>query len=214
MTHPILLFDFGGVLVDLDRERVLSAFARLGMDIAPLLGTFKQAGVLSQLESGKIDVPTFCHQLRELTHQPDAADQDIVEAWRSYLATVPTERLDMLLRIKQHYAVNLLSNTNIVHWQMAEDALFAYNGLGVSDFFDHVFLSFQLGAEKPAPEVFEKVAAGLGVAPSDVLFLDDSLVNCEAARACGFHALVAGANSDWLKYFDTNGKLLAPYLPR
>ena len=214
MNPPVLLFDFGGVLVDLDRDRVLSAFARLGMNIAPLLGTFKQAGVLSQLESGKIDVPTFCRQLRELTHQPDAADQDIVAAWRSYLATVPPERLEMILRIRQHYAVNLLSNTNIVHWQMAEDTLFAYNGLGVSDFFDHVFLSFQLGAEKPAPEVFEKVAAGLGVAPNDILFLDDSEVNCEAARACGFHALVAGAHSDWLKYFDTNGKLLAPYLPR
>lgn len=203
----ILLFDFGGVLVDLDRERCIRSFAALGFDIRPYLGTYRQAGVFSQLESGKIGIPAFCASLRDLSGNAALTDEQIVAAWEDYLIGVPTERLDMLQRIKQHYPVSLLSNTNPVHWRQACDDFFRYQGKTVDDFFDSIFLSYELGAEKPAPEVYDAVVRGLGVPASEVLFFDDSEVNCESARACGLQSLLAPAGSEWFKYFDENGKL-------
>ena len=210
-----MLFDFGGVLVDLDREQVIRSFSAIGIDIRPYLGTYKQSGIFSQLEQGRISIPQFCQALRELSQDPSVSDEAIVNAWESFLHKgVPTERLDMLLRIREHYSVNLLSNTNAIHWRMAEQEFFRYRGLQVTDFFDHIFLSCEMGVEKPAPEIFHRVAEGLGAdSPSDILFFDDSEVNCQAARQCGMQALLAPAGSEWFKYFDDYGKLHLPSVP-
>ena len=212
-NRPVLLFDFGGVIVDLDRPHVLESFRQLGMDISPYLGTFKQNGIFSQLEQGRVTIAEFCEALRQLSQTSGVSDEAIVKAWESFLHKgVPAERLDMLLRIKQHYSVNLLSNTNAIHWRMAQDDFFRYEGRGVNDFFDHIFLSCQLGMEKPDARLFEKVIEGLQVPAADILFFDDSEVNCEAARQCGMQALLAPAGSEWLKYFDNYGKLHSSYV--
>lgn len=210
--QPVLLFDFGGVLVNLDRSRVEQAFDLLGFNIRPFLGTYKQSGVFEQLEQGKITVDGFCEQLRGLAHNDNLNNEDIIAAWQSFLTDVPAERLELLLKIRQHYSVNLLSNTNRVHWSMAESRFFRYKGLTVSHFFDHTFLSCELGVEKPAPLIFQKVIEGLKVPANNILFFDDSETNCEAARNSGMNALLAGPNSDWFKYFDENGKLYASYI--
>lgn len=212
-AKPVLLFDFGGVLVDLDREQVLQSFDKLGMDIRPFLGTFKQNGVFSQLEQGRVTIPQFCEALRQLSQCPQVSDEAIVAAWQSFLHRgVPEERLEMLLKIKQHYSVNLLSNTNLVHWRMAQDSFFCYKGRGVNDFFEHIFLSCELGMEKPAPALFRAVAEGLKQPAHNILFFDDSEVNCQAACDCGMQALLAPVGSEWFKYFDENGKLHSSYL--
>lgn len=209
-NKPLLLFDFGGVLVDLDRKRVLQSFANIGMDITPFLGDYKQSGVFSLLEQGKISIADFCEELRQMCDCPQTTNEQIVKAWESFLTGVPANRLDLLLKAKQHYSVNLLSNTNEVHWKMAEDIFFKYKDHEVGDFFDHIFLSCREGVEKPAPEIFEKVVAGLSVPASQILFFDDSEVNCQAARNCGLQAHLAPAGGAWLKYFDDYGKLLIP----
>ncbi len=205
-----LLFDFGGVLVDLDRERCVREFNAIGLDITKYLGAYRQAGPFSLIEQGKMSIPEFCNEIRQITGRLDTTDQAIVSAWESFLPGVPAERLDMLLKIKQHYPLNLLSNTNQIHWRQARDEFFAYQGHQVGDFFDHIFLSCEMGLEKPAPELYEAVIKELGVPASDILFFDDSEVNCEAARRCGMQSLLAPAGSQWFKYFDENGKLLLP----
>ena len=53
--------------------------------------------------------------------------------------------------------------------------------------------------EKPAPEIFHIVAERLGAQPEDILFLDDSEVNCEAARNCGLQAKLAPAGGGWMQ---------------
>lgn len=204
---PALLFDFGGVLVDLDKERCIRAFDAMGFDIRPFLGTFRQAGVFSLLERGEISVAEFCAELRRLAKNPELSDEAIVEAWRQYLLDVPTERLELLLKARKHYNIYILSNTNSIHWDMARDGYFRYKGLEVEDFFDGVFLSCELGVEKPDPEIFRKVAEGIGRPAEEILFFDDSEVNCEAARQCGLQARLAPAGSVWLKYFDETGRL-------
>ncbi len=203
-----LLFDFGGVLVDLDKSRCIAAFDAIGFDVRPFLGTFAQAGILSKLERGEVSVGEFCEELRQLSGQSHLSDEAIVEAWQQYLLDVPEERLDMLLKARQHYPLYVLSNTNEIHWKMARDGYFRYKNLHVEDFFEKVFLSYELGVEKPHPAIFKAVVEGIGCSPEEVLFFDDSEVNCQAARDCGLQALLAPAGSLWLQYFDADGHLL------
>ena len=202
-----LLFDFGGVLVDLNKQRCIDAFAGLGFDIRPFLGTYAQAGVFAQLERGELSVVEFCEELRRLSGRVDLSDETLVKAWESYLMDVPAERLETLLKAKKNYPIYLLSNTNEIHWRQGREEFFRYKGLQVEDFFDGVFLSYEMGIEKPHPSIFDKVVEGIGCAPSEILFFDDSEVNCEAARKQGLLARLAPADSAWLKDFDETGKL-------
>lgn len=202
-----LLFDFGGVLVDLDKSRCIAAFDAIGFDVRPFIGTYAQVGVLSRLERGEVTIQEFCAELRALSANADITDEAIVHAWQQYLLDVPEERLEMLLKAHRHYPLYVLSNTNEVHWAMARDGYFRYKDLHVEDFFDGVFLSCRLGCEKPSPQIFQSVVEGIGCAPEEILFFDDSAVNCDAARACGLQALLAPAGSVWLQYFDADGHL-------
>lgn len=203
-----LLFDFGGVLVDLDRERCIRAFADLGIDVSPYLGAFKQSGPFSAIERGEMDIPQFCTEVRQLCTGKDVSDEQIVQAWQSFLVGVPTDRLDLLLKAHRHYSVNVLSNTNAIHWAMASQGYFRQGGHTLGDYFDEVLLSCELGMEKPEPEVFRAVVERLQTESSNILFMDDSETNCEAARRCGLKALLAPAGGLWLKYFDEDGHLL------
>ena len=76
-----LLFDFGGVLVDLNKQRCIDAFAGLGFDIRPFLGTYAQAGVFAQLERGELSVAEFCEELRRLSGRADLSNETLVKAW-------------------------------------------------------------------------------------------------------------------------------------
>lgn len=203
-----LLFDFGGVLVDLDKSRCIRAFDAIGFDVRPYLGTYAQAGLLSALERGEMTVAEFCNNLRELSGRPDLTDGQIVDAWAQYLTGVPADRLELLLKIKEHYPVYILSNTNVIHWGLARDDYFRYKGLTVDDFFRGVFLSCELGVEKPAPAIYEAVVKGIGCDAADILFFDDSEVNCEAARRCGLQARLAPACGAWMSYFTPDGVYL------
>lgn len=203
-----LLFDFGGVLVRLDRARCVREFRALGFDVTPYLGDYRQDGIFSRLERGEISVAEFCAGIREaggLSAQTD--DEAIANAWRSFLTGIPAERLELLLKARRHYRVCLLSNTNELHWQQATQDFFRYKGLGANDFFDHIFLSFELGCEKPDPRIYHKVVETLGTPAGDILFFDDSERNCQAARECGLRATVAPPDGSWMRLFDAEGRL-------
>ena len=155
--------------------------------------------MFSLFERGAIGVPEFCNEIRRMAGNPDLTDASIAAAWEQYLTGVPAERLEKLLELRQSYRVSLLSNTNAIHWEQSLRDFFNYKGLGIGDFFEEVFLSYELGVEKPAPEIFHIVAERLGAQPEDILFLDDSEVNCEAARNCGLQAKVAPAGGGWMQ---------------
>jgi putative hydrolase of the HAD superfamily len=80
--------------------------------------------------------------------------------------------------------VAALSNTSAVHWDKIQ-------AMGLVDRFDQMYLSHQIGYLKPATGAFLVAIEGMGLSPSDVLFLDDGLRNVEAAVKLGMHAHVA-----------------------
>lgn len=205
-----LLFDFGGVLVDLDKARCVHAFGSLGFDVRPYLDDFVQGGVFARFELGLTDASAFCAELRAAGGLPGLADADILEAWRLFLLDVPADRIETLLRTHRHYRQFVLSNTNPVHWAMARDGYFRRAGLRLEDFFDGVFLSYEMRLAKPDPRIFESVCRGIGCPPGEILFFDDSPTNCEGARRCGLRVCHAPAGGGWQEEFDEAGLLRRP----
>lgn len=192
-----IIFDFGGVLVDLDKEACVRAFDRIGAhSISGYVDECRTEDLFHELELGSITPAEFCVKARGLSGC-DATDDEILGAWNSLLVSIPARRLHRLLELRGRYRLFLLSNTNIVHWEHAVSRLFPMDGYGVSDYFDNIYLSYELHQVKPCEEIFRHVLDDAGIVAADTLFIDDSPVNCRAARETGIRALNA-TGDEWL----------------
>lgn len=197
-----LLFDFGGVLINLDRTACRLAFERLGIDSIHRSAAeeYRQKELMSQLESGNITAAAFRASLRRLTEQ-EPTDDEINAAWIAMLADIPSYKLDFLLQLRHHYHVMLLSNTNSIHWQWAVQHSFRYKGHEVDDFFDRIYLSYEIHKQKPDVEIFKHVLHDSCIDAKATLFIDDAQPNCKAAESLGFHTYCCPAGSDWTPLF-------------
>lgn len=183
-----LLFDLGGVIMNLDRERSVKAFEELGLARAgELLGEYGQKGPFLALEKGEIGVEEFHDQLRPLFDRP-VSDGAIDEAFNKFLTGIPVSRLKALRELRRRYKVYLLSNTNpiMVTGFIAEQ--FRQEGLEMTDYFDGIITSYEAKCYKPDKAIFDYACATCGIEPEETLFFDDSQANVDAARALGFNA--------------------------
>ena len=195
-----IIFDWGGVLIHLDRQRCTEAFRELGIEVGDeLTNPYGQRADLMDFERGLMSVAEFHDTVRRVYGVP-LTDEQIDYAWNALLAGIPTYKLDTLLELKQRYRLFLLSNTNAVHWQEGRKQ-FDYKGHKAEDFFDQVFLSNELHELKPSPDIFRKVAQLAGIEPEETLFVDDLKASCDAAASLGFHTYCPVANSDWREEF-------------
>ena len=122
---------------------------------------------------------------------------DCYNAWHGYVDHVPQRNLDMLRLLRnQGYKVCLLSNTNpfMMMWAGAD---FDGQGHPIGHFFDNMYLSYECGIMKPAPEIFQMMLRGQQALAEETLFVDDSPANCEAAARLGIHTLCPHNNEDW-----------------
>lgn len=191
-----LLFDFGGVLIDLDMQRCVDNFRRLDWNgIEAELGTSLKAGFLQQLELGLITADEFRNRIRKALGR-QISDAEIDACWNSFLVGVPQSKLDMLLSLRHEYKVCLLSNTNVIHWQWSLENAFGKGGHSIGDYFDAVFLSFELHLAKPDKRIFRYAIDHAGIEPAETLFIDDLQQNCDAAASMGFSTYTAKAYED------------------
>lgn len=183
-----LLFDLGGVIMDIEKERCVRAFDRLGLpDAKSYFGDYIQKPPFSLLEEGKINAPQFRDDIRKLLGY-DATDAAIDEAFEHFLIGIPVERLHALRYLRRQYGIYLLSNTNPIMWDGFIRKQFAKDGGDINTYFDGIVTSFEALALKPSAAIFEYTAKKLGIDPGETLFLDDSAANCEAAVSLGWHA--------------------------
>lgn len=183
-----LLFDLGGVVVDLRRSDSVEAFKALGMaDPDELLGEYSQKGVFAAIENGSATPEEFFAALRPLL-RPGVSDSDITEAFNRFIVGIPERRLRALRRLREHYKVYILSNTNPIMWNgiLAEE--FAKDGHSLGYYCDGAVTSFGEKSMKPERKIFDAVVSRFGIRPEETLFLDDSAANVEAARRLGFQA--------------------------
>lgn len=194
-----IIFDFGQVLVGLDKQRCVDAFRAMDAGgVAVYVDECRQEDLFHDLETGKTDVAEFCDEVRRKSPRCRATNDEICRAWNLLLTGIPEARLQRLLQLRDSYRLFVLSNTNPIHWQKAVNEFFPYQGYGVADYFERVFLSYQIHLVKPEPEIYARLISETGIRPEETLFIDDSAANCSAAAALGINVLHAPTGSEWL----------------
>ncbi len=201
-----IVFDLGGVIIDLNRDAAVSALEQLGIaDADSLLGLYRQEGPFLRIEVGEISAARFFDILRAQC-RPDTADTEIEEAFNKFLVRLPVERLEMLRNLrKRGKKLYVLSNTNAVMFNSWICRAFQAQGLRMEDYFDGIVASFREGICKPDPEVFKVVLRRFGLRPEQTIMLDDSETNCQAARSVGMRAMkidLPGSDNDVIAVTD------------
>lgn len=129
-------------------------------------------------------------------------DQQIDEAFNRFLVGIPEQKLTLLRQLHKSYRLFMLSNTNPIMFESRIPELFRIQGINIPDYFDKLYLSYQLGVTKPSPKIFEKIIADSGILPQETLFLDDSQKNIDAARKFGFQTYLVAPREDFSFIFD------------
>lgn len=185
-----IIFDLGGVVIDLDRHKAVEALDRLGIpDSSSLLGEYEQKGPFLALEKGEISSSELYDMLMPYCKEGTRCS-DIQDAFEEFLRQIPLERLKMLEKLRSKgYRLFVLSNTNPIMYNHWIDNAFRQDGKSINDYFEGIVTSYQERMCKPDPALFQKVVDRYGLDPSETLMLDDSAANVDSARGIGLQAL-------------------------
>ncbi|HEY5509180.1 MAG TPA: HAD family phosphatase [Paludibacter sp.] len=198
-----LIFDFGGVLIDLDMNQSILNFKKLGIEnVEKYLSNFGQSGFFMQLEKGEISAEEFRSEIRKMTPNT-ITDSEIDDAWNAFLVRIPSEKLDIVYELRKKYRVIMLSNTNVIHFPYAEQTFFSYKNRSINEYFDKCYRSYDMKMAKPDTEIFEAILSQEQVAANRCLLLDDGPKNIEQAHKLGLQTYFVDPNED-LSFLLTN----------
>lgn len=197
-----VIFDLGGVLVDLDREACIAAFTEIGFPgIAGLLDNCYPSPLFQAFERGEVSTHEMCDAVRREARR-DLSDEAICRAYSRFVVTLPPGKLRLMRSLRERgLRVYLLSNTNELIYPIIRDRMFTADGLRAEAYFDKAYLSYEMHLLKPAPEIFLRMVADSGIRPERSLFLDDGERNVAAARELGFRVYRPEAHEDFTPLF-------------
>ncbi|MBX7126530.1 MAG: HAD family phosphatase [Cyclobacteriaceae bacterium] len=184
-----VIFDLGGVLLNLSVPATLQAFAGIsGKPLEEVKAAVSRPEFLDY-EKGLISDAEFRTAVRDHL-QTDASDDVIDSAWNAMLGDIPRARLALLEQLKTDYRTFLLSNTNGIHVQAFTARLHQDHKVSSLDhYFEKVYYSHVMKLRKPDVVIYEAVLSDSGLHAEESLFLDDNLHNIEGAREAGLNAI-------------------------
>jgi putative hydrolase of the HAD superfamily len=184
-----IIFDLGGVLLDLDMKKAQQEFEKLGINnFREMLALGQAPSVVFEHEIGKITDEQFVEELRKLAGKSATAEL-ILSAWNSMLIGFSVETMELLLQLKSKYRLFLFSNTNGIHVKAFNKLYEQAMGKGsLGDHFEKMYYSHVMGRRKPGKEAFEYIINENGLIPSETLFVDDSESNIKGAKDAGLQA--------------------------
>ena len=185
-----IIFDLGGVIINLDRRQAIDALDRIGLsDASSLLGEYEQKGPFLLLETGEISSSEVFDIL--LPHcKAGTTCTDIRDAFEEFLLDLPVERLKMLDKLREKgYKLFVLSNTNPIMFNHWIDNAFRQDGKCMKDYFDGIVTSFEERMCKPNPQIFKNLIERYRLDPQETVMLDDSEANTKAAESVGLQAI-------------------------
>ena len=197
MIHHII-FDLGGVIITLTPDVARERFRRMGIrDAFELMGTYGHRDIFLQCENGTLSASEFCQRLSERVGR-EISFEEAQYGWMGYAKEVPMHRLHFLDRLRaEGYSVMLLSNTNPFLMKWARSNAFCDEGRPITDFFDRLYLSYELKLYKPDPAFFRYALNDAGIKAEETLFIDDSQTNLDSASSVGIHTMLARTDVDW-----------------
>ena len=189
MNYKAVIFDLGGVIIHIDYAATIHAFENLGhSDFHNLYSQAQQSGLFDEFETGKISGQRFVNELLPYL-KAGTSPNKVVAAWNALIGAVPKERIELLQKVREKHPTFLLSNTNELHMQAVLRSWNASSNQPMSDFFDHIYLSHEIGMRKPNAEIFEFVCRENHLNPAETLFIDDSIQHIEGAKSCGLQTV-------------------------
>ncbi len=174
----VVLFDLGGVLIELGGVAALQTLAGIADDEA-VWQKWLTSPWVRRFEAGQCSADEFSGGVVSEWDLPVTPEQ-FLEIFRDWPVGPLPGSSELLADVRRRVPIGCLSNTNSLHW---EHQFARWPLLGM---FDYRFLSFDLGLVKPDRSVFRAVADRLPVRADRVLFLDDNALNSDAARSFGF----------------------------
>jgi putative hydrolase of the HAD superfamily len=206
-----IIFDFGGVILDIDPKLTVSEFQKLGYkDVEKLHSEAFYNEIILKFELGLLSPDEFRNRIRAFVDM-DLTDAQINHAWNTLLSKLEKERIQILEAAGKNYTLYMLSNSNAIHYDFFVKDL--KDHFGYQDFdalFKKAYFSFRLHMHKPNTDIYHYVIGQEKFNPSKTLFIDDRTDNIEGARNAGlktYHLdLTKGASIT--RMFDKDGLLL------
>jgi glucose-1-phosphatase len=197
-----LIFDLGGVIINLKVSRTIDSFARITGKTPQFIMEFALSHpAFQQYERGEIASGEFRDAIRSIGQAP-LSDAAIDTAWNAMILDLPSERIDLLKTLRMKYDTYLLSNINDIHYKKLaeirfENSIEPFDQLFVKDYYSHF-----MGMRKPDAEIFELVMAENNLKPEETLFLDDTLDNIKGAAKLGIKTLHVTSPHLIFEFFD------------
>jgi glucose-1-phosphatase len=186
-----IIFDLGGVIINLDNQRTEDAFIAMGAKgLREYFGHGHAASFFKEYEVGRIDDRQFIDSIKELTGLK-APDETIIRAWNALLMDFPPERIQLLKELRKKYRTFLFSNTNALHLAALQQTYATTFGKGTTleEQFEKTYYSHTMGLRKPDTASFEYILRENNLRAPETLFVDDALVNVEGAEQAGLRGL-------------------------
>lgn len=176
-----IIFDFGDVFINLEKEASIEEFKKLGLH-----GLNEDLLVHNDLfEKGKISELQFIETFLKYIQNADILE--VRKAWNATIGDFPLYRLEFLQLLSSKYRLFLLTNTDTIHIDCFEHKV----GISFySDFyscFEKVYYSHEMGMRKPDPEIFATLIRKHDLSPKRTLFIDDKKDNTDVAELLGLH---------------------------
>jgi len=200
--YDAIIFDFGGVIIDLDYNKTIEAFNQLGVtNFEELYSQAEQGELFNKIETGEISGQYFINELKKILPQ-NISPNEVVHAWNAMILDIPIEKLALLEKLKsQNTRTFLLSNTNEIHIPYARRKLKKISEQSLEYYFEKVYFSHDVKMRKPNVEIFNFVCQQNNLNPEKTLFIDDSIQHIEGAKKSGLKTLHLKSEDNLLDYF-------------
>ncbi len=204
MAVKNLIFDLGGVILDLDVSKTIGEFARVsGLAPDEVSHRFRYSDGFMKYERGEITDTEFRDFVREL-YSVSITDAELDACWNAMLGGIPQSKVALLQNLRKKYQVFLLSNTNTIHLNYINSTVIPALGSvpSLDSYFDRAYYSHLMGKRKPEREIFEQVLDDNNLQAVESLFLDDNAENVDGAKLVGLQTALVDTPEFILTYFN------------
>lgn len=186
LKYKAIIFDLGGVIVNLDQDRTIRSFKRLNIDLDEVN---EKLPIFKEYELGKVNTETFVQTIKaEL--KGNASDVEISNAWNNMILNVPIDRIEILKQLGKEYKIFILSNTNELHIQEFKKIFEKDHPDEIwENLFDKIYYSHQINLRKPHLEAWQIILDENNLKPEETIFIDDTRMHFKAAETIGIKSI-------------------------
>lgn len=203
-----LILDFGGVIYQIDHQRQIDAFKSLGVkDFEQLYSQAMQSPLFAEFERGVISPEDLKQTMLQMMGHSGISIRAVEDAWNSILIGFHRPTVELLAKLKKVYNLFLLSNTNIIHYNLYTREFADEYGHDFNLLFEKSYWSFKIGMRKPDAEIYQFVLGDGNLNPEETVFVDDTYKNIESSRLAGLPAVHLEPGKQLISLFDKNLRL-------